>query len=290
MKDNFNKIYFEIVGAPKPADIPFEELVKTKIIIDENRHKEVNIGQKAAGYLKKCLMPDPVKVDNEQLKPLLLPSWIYFNDYCVNCTDVNLWMLETDFKKPLNAARQLIKLCGLLDLKSLEAELSSSMKETHGLAVNLYGTGFVILIDSSCFKNETCIMHEFTHYVQLVTKQMKLDGRTMECLRKTLNMEDKYTSYMLIENEFWANIYNDFFNGLQKIYWLGSSKTMSWESFVNHQMNGLKINVAGWEESELAESWKNVVKTNIFYLKVFAGISYANPDFYDKIIEKLKNN
>ena len=151
MKDNSNKEYFEIVGAPKPADIPFEELIKTKIIKDENIQKTAGIRQ-------------------------------------------------------------------------------------------------------------------------------KIDKKIVKSLGKLPN-----------KDEFWANIYNDFFNGLQKIYWLGSSKIMSWESFVNHQMNGLKINVADWEKSELAESWRNIVKSNIFYLKILAGISYANPDFYDEIIEKLKN-
>lgn len=289
MKEKIEEAYIKIVGAPKPPDISFEELIKMKPLIQEDKHKEINIGQSATGYLKTCLQPTLTKVDNERLKTLLWVGWPHYNDYCINCMDVDLWMIEADFKKPIKAARQIVKLNPAYDVKRLAEDLKGAMTGTYGLSFLSSSKTFIILVDENVYKEDRKIQHEFTHYVVEVTGQLILDGDIKKEVRSFFGLNDQYVDYMLNEREFWVNIYNDLFNGLQKIYWLNFKNIYSWEQFIEYQFNLLKSMASEWTESSIRNLWEKFVKANAFYIRILAGISYVKPDFFDEIVEKLKN-
>ena len=82
---------------------------------------------------------------------------------------------------------------------------------------------------------------------------------------------------------------SDEFNGLQKIYWLYFSKSYSWEDYVEEQMKELKKNVFKYRDSFLTNVWKNNVDIVLSHLDVLACISYVDEQFFNDIVERLKN-
>ena len=95
--DKIKEAYIEIIGLPVPTG-SIEDQMNLGVLIKEDKHKELNVGQSALGYLKKNLKQEIIKVDNEILKSLILPTWRHYNDFCINCMDVDLYLLETDFR------------------------------------------------------------------------------------------------------------------------------------------------------------------------------------------------
>lgn len=286
--DKVEETYFKIVGLPKPPDISLEELAKRKFLLDEDIHREVNIGQAAIGYLKKALGPVLTKVDNSRLRILILPSWKHYNDFCINCMDVDLYLLETDFSNASHAAGELQKLNRDFDRRKLTEELAGAMNGTYGLSFLAAGS-FIILVDSNIHRDGKKILHEFTHYVQKVTGKLILGDDIKEEVKEYFNLDDQYARYMLNEREFWANIYNDLFNGLQKIYWLKFKNVYSWEKFIEFHFTDLKRGAYDWMKSAVRLLWNECIGGNDFYVRILSSISYVKPEFFDEIVEKLKN-
>lgn len=285
--DKIKESYLKIVGLPKPPDIPLEELAKRKFLVDEDIHKEVNIGQAAIGYLKSMLGSALTKVDNNRLKKLILPSWKHYNDFCINCMDVGLYLLETDFKNSSHASGELLKLSKDFDRRKLKEDLAGSMKGTYGLSFLAAGF-FVILVDSENYKDGKKILHEFTHYVQEVTGKLILGDDIKDEVKKHFNLNDQYVRYILNEQEFWTNIYNDLFNFLQKNYWLHYNKQMNWEEYMNTVAHTIKIDKIDYESSFFFKQWKSD-KCGLQIYDLIACIAYVKPEFFDEIVEKLKN-
>ena len=112
-----------------------------------------------------------------------------------------------------------------------------------------------------------------------------------ENVKKIFNFNN-VVNYMMDKNEFWANIYNDLFNGLQKIYWLKFKDIYEWDSFIDLHFSSLKnyvANVSKIQESEIYKYWKKIVVNNDFYFIVLAVIWILDQDFFNEIVEKLKN-
>lgn len=280
--------YIQIVGLPVPS-VSMEEELRFSHLINEDRHLELNIGQKAIGYLKKNLKLELMHVDNETLKRLILPTWRHYNDFCINCMNIDLYLLETDFNKPMLAVREMQKIVPSIDIKIVFDTLKGSMTGTYGLSFRITEKSYIILINSAIYKDDEKIQHEFGHYVQEVTGKLILDSDIKEDVKKYFQIDDQYASYILNEREFWINIFSDMFSGLQKIYWLEFKNTYIWEEFIEDQFNVLKLNVSNFMKTQLFKFWCIYVKTNTFYIRILATISYVKPDFYDEIIEKLKN-
>lgn len=281
--------YYKILGHPVPKTT-IEENKKCNeyvvALIEEVRHKEVNIGQSALGHLKSKLKTDcPSVLDNEILKNKILRSWTYYNDFCINCMKTKFWMLEVDFDDHKKAESLIRKID-----EDFPLDLSSSMAETNGLSFLVKNNQVIILIDEKAFKNEERILHEFTHAIQLITGILILDDKIKNEVRDYFNIDDQFADYILDEYEFWVNIYNDLFNGLQKIYWLMNfNKIYSWESFINYEMTSLRNDITNFQESQLMTTWSKIVGKNDIYIRLLATISYLKPDFFNDIIERLKN-
>jgi len=272
----------EFVGLPKPPDIPLEELLKRKFLVDEDIHREVNIGQAAIGYLKRLLGPS---LDN-RLKTLILPSWDQCNDFCINCMNVDLYLLETDFGSSSHAVGELLKLSKDFDRRKLAEVLASSMIGTYGLSF-LAASSFVILVDSSIHRDGKKILHEFTHYVQKVTGKLTLGDDIKNEVKQHFDLDDQHVRYVLNEQEFWVNIFNDLFNCLQKIYWL-YYKQMSWEDCMNTVAHTIKIDKTDYESSFLFKQWESD-GCGLLFFNLMVCISYIKPEFFDEIVKKLKN-
>lgn len=260
--------------------IPDETLRNAQLVL-EDKHKEVNIGQPALGYLKSQLKEDIISLlDNEKLKKKILKDWKYYKDFCVCCMDKNLWILQTDFSRHQKAERL------LKNRFDAVIDLEGSMKNTAGLTVALSDRDFAILLDLKA--NERKLQHEFTHCVQLVTGKILGNlGSVPEEVKRFFNLSPEYESYVFNEHEFWANVFNDLFNDLQKHYWL-HDKQMKWEDYIGGVGSELLKNALSYRDSLFGTEWKNDGCSSLF-LDLLACIGYVNTGFFNQIIDKLKN-
>lgn len=256
------------------------------LVISEDSHQEVNVGQKALGYLKSCLAKDrPTKVDIEVLRDKILPTWKYYDDFYVACSDHELWVAKMDFNE-VEKADELLKQIS----PDFHVDIGKN-NGSYGLNISFPGNKHVLLMDLQAAKNEKMIAHEFMHFVQRITRKLLLDGNLeVEKISKIFNIEDaENVKYLLHPLEFWTNIYIDFFNGMQKIYWLKFKDIYSWSGFVESQLRMLSHGFVDFRKSQIFMLWKTIVGKNLFYINLLAAIGYADRCFYEKIIDRLKN-
>lgn len=287
--DKFEQEYWKtLTGGSLPHLAKFENVSLYEKLVNEDKHREVNIGQKALGYLKSNLKEDvPVLIDNEKLKDRILDFWPYYNDFCIMCMQNKLWMLEIDFSDMAKAEKI---------LRRIDPEFNVKLNDDKdgkigGLTVKLADRQYVILINRSLHKNENMILHEFTHYVQFVSGKLVSDEavRMSKEVKDFFRIDDQFIDYALNRYEFYANVYNDIFNGFQKIYWTYFNKSYSWKDYIEGQMNELKKNVYEYRDSFLTKIWKHDTGSILPYLDVLACISYVDEKFFDEIADKLKN-
>jgi len=286
-----NNGYLKVIGmlkvTPENLKIFNEDCDR---ILKEDRHPETNIGQAAIGYLKKCLKDTLTKVDNETLQDKLLQSWVHYNDFFINCSNNDLYLMCVDFNQPMIAAEQLNKLAPSFDVDALSKELGGMMAGTNGLYVPMDDRRYVIFIDSKCKEKDTRIQHEFCYYVESVTGAFILDdGSVKDSILDYFGINDELAKYLMNENEFFINLYTDIFNRLQTIYWMTFSKLYSWDKFIDFIFNDLKTTAYSYESSQLFHLWTQTFDDNSFFIRVLACISYVNADFYKDIVGKLKN-
>lgn len=264
-----------------------------EFVVYEDRSLEVNIGQAALGYLKQRLSSDITLIDNEELKKLILPSWLHFNDFCINCMKLKLWILETNFKDPMHAVRQILKVSReKLNWKDVREQLSSAMSGTYGLSFQMSADEYCLLINEDANKDDLKILHEFSHYVQKVTGSFVINGKLSKRLRRNLEsigIPKEIAFYFTVPEEFWINIYVDLFGELQKIYWLALKSHMSWKDFIDSEVNSLRNDVANWRKSSIVILWMKILEVQPVHLALLAGISYVEPELFDEVILKLKN-
>lgn len=296
MDEKTAKAYLEILGFPEITPEK-EKALEDDLsrIIKEDKHLDLCIGQAAFGYLKKCLKPIPTKVDVDRLKSLLSKSWTYYNDFCINFSSLNLFLLESDFSKPMHAAMQLQKLNPNLSVKEAARSLAGSMKSTYGLAFKLTDEAYVLLINSDIMKDENKIQHEFGHFVSEVTGKLILDDTMRNSVLRYFNVNEDIVEYIFHKREWWINIVTDLFNGLQRIYWSLFSKVYDWETFIEIHFTELKSKVANWRDATIVKLWNADIKGNekdrgkTFYFNVLAAVAYVKSDLFDEVVEKLKN-
>lgn len=265
-----------------PKDRPWPGIDTREMnLVIEDKHLEVNIGQEALGYLKSNLKEDILMLlDNEILKKKILPQWKHYRDFCICCMNKKIWMLESDFFSHLKAKRILkSKLNVTIDLKG-------SMTGTNGLTIPISLDEYVVIIDKSA--NERRILHEFTHCVQLIANKVTkcIDGLAEE-IKKYFSIDKSLEDYVFNQHEFWANVFNDLFNDMQKNYWL-HHKEMSWEEYVDILAYDLKNYSLNYMNSLLGKEWEKD-DCSFLFLDLLACIAYVNPSFFDEIIDKLKN-
>lgn len=299
--NEFEKEYFKILKLDKKDDEFLKSIKKwpkniplpaydfksnfDEYIVNEDKNVEVNIGQSALGYIKSCLRKDIlIKVDNEKLKNKILSSWKYYNDFCIACIDVSLWILEIDFNNIQNADRY---------IKKIDPNFSKKIGKnngSYGLTIPLNDNKYIILFDYNSFKNEKNLQHEFTHYVQLTTNKLIQNNEELtKKLKKYINIDPELLEYICNPFEFWTHIYVDIFNNLQKIYWLKFKNAYDWKTFIDVHFNDLKNNIFNLKNSAIVKLWLNNINNNLYYFLIIAGISFINKDLFDKIKTKLKN-
>ena len=259
-------------------DLPLE-------LVTEDRHLDVNVGQKALGYLKSCLAKDhPVQVDIEKLKFEILSSWKYYADFFILCEGEQLWVAKTDFNEVERADELVRQVCPEFN------EKFGKNNGSYGLTISLPDGKCLLLMDNEAAKDDKKIMHEFTHFVQMVTGKIKLDKSTeLDKVKACFKVGKEYADYIFHEYEFWTHMYVDLFNGLQRIYW-ERFKDYAWEEFIDSQFSIFLKELTSIETSQLASLWKKTFGgNNLSIFKVLAAIGFANKPFYDEIVEKLKN-
>lgn len=160
------------------------------------------------------------------------------------------------------------------------------MAWTDALTVSVSSGVFVIIVDNEA--NERKLQHEFTHYVQIITGKMtdSIDGLSEE-VKAHFSISDEYERYIFNRHEFWANIYNELFNDMQKNYWL-HHKQLSWEEYVDMVALELERSSLDYRRLFLGHEWMSDGCSPLF-LDTLACIAYVKPDFFDEIIEALKN-
>ena len=268
----------------RPWPNPRDETLKGVRLVLEDKHKDVNIGETALGYLKSELKEDIINlIDNESLKDKTLMSWKHYKDFCICCMDKRLWILQTDFSKHQKAERQIKAKFGV------ELNLEGSMKNTDGLTAPLSDKDFIMILDVRA--NDGRLQHEFIHCVQLITGKItgSINGLAEE-VKKHFSIGPSMESYVFNEYEFWDNIYTDLFNDLQKNYWL-HHKSMKWEDYVGIVAFELKNDVLNYRRSWLGVEWredKSQVSSTMF-LDLLACVAYVNEKFFNQIIDRLKN-
>lgn len=298
---NFEKVYFKILKLDErdsrflnslkdyPKNLPypaydFKSDFINNCIVKEDKNPEINIGQSALGYLKSCLKKDIImKINNEKLKSKLLTSWKYFNDFCIACMNVNLWMLEIDFNHIQKADKY---------IRKIDPNFSKKFGEnngSYGLTVLLDKHNCVILFDYNAFKNEKELQHEFTHYVQIVTGKLIKDNVSLiKRLKECIGVDSELIDYICNPFEFWTHIYNDLFNGLQKIYWLKFKDIYDWDTFIEVHFNDLRANIFDLKNAVILKLWmKFNGNKNSFYFPILAGISFVDKELFNEIKRKL---
>lgn len=274
--------YFQ--HCPLPSRDFNEKISLNLNLKEENKHLEVNVGQKALGYLKSCLAKDrPTKVDNEVLLKKLLPSWKYYNEFCIGCLNVELWLAKIDFNE-VEKADELIK-----QIDPSFNDKFGKNNGSYGLFIKLGEDRYVILMDKKAAKNEKKIQHEFTHFTQVVRGILVADTSLLtKKLLKALPLFSKdLIKYVCNPFEFWTHIYIDLFNGLQKIYWLKFKDLYSWDEFIS--IHFANLHVQDLQNAAIVRIWKKTIGSNSFYFPVLVAIQFVDPNFYNEIIEKLKN-
>ena len=253
--------------------------------IYEDVHRDVNVGERAIGYLKSCLRLDtPVEVDMKKLKSLILRSWKHFNDFAIACDDSKLWMIEVDFKKP-----------GMIDkaIAKIDPGFSTKFGESngsYGLFVSLSNGGYAIIIDIAARRDGKKLQHEFTHFVQLVTGKLKSNVSSLaKKLDDKFKLNGEYASYVLSDYEFMTHLYVDVFNCLQKIYWSAFKNFMKWREFVKQTMDQLSVDFARFEDTVLFAAWAAYCPDSLKYVSLIAAIGYASPDLFAAVVERLMN-
>lgn len=285
--DTYNTIassFFDTEAAKNwPKDLPWPN-VETKglKLILEDKHRKVNIGQAALGYLKSLLKEDViVELDYDVLKEKLLYSWKHYDDFCICCKGKKIYLLKTDFNDHKKAER-LIK-----NKFNVKLDLAGAMTGTAGLAGQIEeGRTFIIILHTDA--PERKLQHEFIHCVQFITGKImdSIDGLPEE-VKKHFKIAPEYENYVFNKYEFWANIYNELFNDLQKVYWL-HYKQISWEKYMDAVSYTLKNDKVNYRQSLLGIHWGND-DCNFLFLDIIACIAYVKPEFFDEIMEKLKN-
>lgn len=289
--NKLTKKYYEILGLDFPSlQDQMQMTSKIKVIL-EDKHKEVNIGQKALGYLKSKLKTDIIeKINIDELKDALLKSWVHYNDFCICYSGSSLWLLEIDFNK-IKKATSLIK-CIDPNFNLILNKPSENSNRPYGLTINLSNDRYVILIDTEAKKDELPLLHEFVHFVQYVTNKLKTskdEQKVFAKMNEFFGIDNDAMKYITNQFEFWTNVYNDLFAGLQKTYWMRFSDAMTWEEYIESYVSDLKLNILNYEKSAVYTFWKKDFKSGLWQLDVLACISYFNLDLFDKIVNKLKN-
>lgn len=284
-------IFYEVLGLHHPLTENGLKIDNAEHMIIEDKHKDVNIGQEALGYLKSKLKTDILeKIDILRLQNFIWKSWPNFNDFCICCSDASLWILEIDFNRLEKAPAIIRKIDPNFNLK-LKRPPSDSNRP-YGLTINLIDNQYVILIDSAAHKDELPILHEFTHFVQYVTGRLLAEADANNLSDKIKNffgIDDSGVQYISHPFEFWTNIFNDLFTGLQKTYWLRFKNDISWEEYIDAHIASLKLNIPGYRKSSAYVFWRSDIKKRLWYIDLLACISYVDSKLFDKIVEKLKN-
>ena len=297
MKTDESKHKYIILGLDKPSieqQREFIDKIKNAYIevLNEDKNFQVNIGQAAIGYIKSKLKAERIeKIDYEKLKSIVIKSWPYYNDFCICCSESPLFIMEIDFKR-LSKACSLIKSIDCsFDLKLENQDENSPID---GMIISLSDNKYVILINTKVNRNEETILHEFTHYVQLVTKEMRLEINLdiiPSAIQSYFNISDQNVNYVCNEYEFLMNMYNEMFNSLQKIYWSAYKKgIMTWNDFIDAQLGSLHGNVVDFDKTELWKLWDKIVKKNYFYIPTLACIAYVKPDFFNDVVKQMKDH
>ena len=276
--------------APEPADSEAAIARQNAItrLIAEDKHLNVNIGQKAIGYIKSCLSSSLKLVDMDILKFKLAKSWKHYNDFWINCTRVKLYVMKANFGDHQLIAAEISRVTGKQIEESLKM-IESLHNGMYGVAFSLDDESFAMIMNTNYRISSTAMQHEFTHFVQYVTGELILDGKVKDTVKDFFGVSDESIEYMMKPPEFWVNIFNDLFDGMQKIYWKHFKDAFSWNEYVDAMMNGVKQNLASYTDAVIYKMWKTDIGINIFYLDILTGISYLNPAFFDEIVEKLKN-
>lgn len=262
----------------------FNEEISLKLnLIEENKHLEVNVGQKALGYLKSCLAKDePTKVDIEVLRDKILPTWKYYDDFYIACSNYELWLAKIDFNE-IEKADELIR-----QIDPSFNDKFGKNNGSYGLFIKLGEDRYIILMDEKAAKNEKKIQHEFTHFIQIVRGILVADTSLLtKKLSEALPLSKDLIKYVCSPLEFWTHIYIDLFNGLQKIYWLKFKDVYNWEEFISIHFDNL--HVQDLKNAAIIRIWKEIIRSNSFYFPILVAIQFVDPSFYREIIEKLKN-
>ena len=276
-----------VTGGPLPSIKPDAFCSIYDKLIGEARHQEANIGRQAIGYLKSCLREDnPSLVDNNKLKDLIFDKWPSYNDFCIMCMNCKLWMLKCRLSKPARVNSILAKID-----HSFNGYIAAASKDAKGLCVRLQDDVYVIVINADAEDDDQIIVHEFMHFVQQVAGKF-MDEKPEKALvevKKFFGIDDRFLNYVLDRHEFYVNVFNEIFNGLQKTYWTYFSKSYAWKDYVGEQMNEIKQNLFKYRDLILTRIWAADNEFMLNYLDVLACISYVDEDFFNDIVEKLKN-
>lgn len=274
-------------GSEKYGD-PF----KGSYILDEAKHPEVNYGNKILDKINDRIKELPTFLSKDELISWISRTWKYYDVFKEKLQDKKIIIIGWNSKKIS------IFLKIFLDALNIHKDNyePDEFNEFHDLMKHrfLKSDGmFYESIDSYFLMfdfekiTRTLISHEFTHLVQTILNVNFLKDNLNQHKITSQILSDEDFKYVTKDKEFWTIIFNELYQGLQKIYWKKyKDESYEWTTFIYAKIQCILPELI--YNQDIYNDWIDIIKTIPLCIKILAVIKLENTKLFNEIIEKLK--